>query len=173
MERNKVVLVDELDNVVGEMEKLAAHEQGLLHRAFSVFIFNDKGELLLQKRASKKYHGGGLWTNTCCSHPQMDENVLDSAVERLHFEMGLNCELNFSHAFIYNTKVENNLIEHEYDHVFVGHTNEDPIINGDEVEDFKWMNPTDIELDITSNPRLYTFWFKEALPLVMRFLHQD
>jgi len=122
MERNNVVLVDENDNAIGEMEKLTAHKQGQLHRAFSVFIFNDKGELLLQQRASHKYHGAGLWTNTCCSHPQSGEDVGSSAQERLNYEMGLKCDLKFVDSFIYNEQVENNLIEHELNYVFIGYS---------------------------------------------------
>lgn len=164
MERNKVVLVDRKDNAIGEMEKLLAHQQGELHRAFSVFIFNDKGELLLQQRASNKYHGGGLWTNTCCSHPQLGEDIRMSAIERLHYEMGLKCDLKLVYSFIYKEPVENNLIEHELDYVFVGQTNQNPVLNKDEVQDYKWMNPTEILSDINENPSHYTVWFKQAFP---------
>ncbi|GAA4146058.1 isopentenyl-diphosphate Delta-isomerase [Sphingobacterium kyonggiense] len=164
MERNKVVLVDRKDNAIGEMEKLLAHQQGELHRAFSVFIFNDKGELLLQQRAANKYHGGGLWTNTCCSHPQWGEDVDSSALERLNYEMGLKSNLELVYSFIYYTTVENNLTEHELDHVFVGYSDQNPLPNDDEVQDYKWMNPTEILSDINENPSLYTVWFKQALP---------
>ncbi len=165
MERNKVILVDKNDNPLGEMEKLDAHIQGKLHRAFSVFIFNDKGELLLQQRASHKYHGGGLWTNTCCSHPQPeDKDTKSSAVQRLHDEMGLLCDLEWIYSFIYNEAVENNLIEHELDHVFIGYINATPTINTDEVQDFKWMGITEILSDIKDNPTHYTVWFKQAFP---------
>lgn len=164
MERNKVVLVDRKDNAIGEMEKLLAHQQGELHRAFSVFIFNDKGELLLQQRAANKYHGGGLWTNTCCSHPQLGEDIRMSAIERLHYEMGLKCDLKLVYSFIYKEPVENNLIEHELDYVFVGQTNQNPVLNKDEVQDYKWMNPTEILSDINENPSHYTVWFKQAFP---------
>lgn len=162
MERNKVVLVDENDNAVAEMEKLAAHEQGYLHRAFSVFIFNDQGELLLQQRANHKYHGAGLWTNTCCSHPQLGENVALSAQERLNYEMGIECDLKLVYTFIYNEPVENNLIEHELDYVFVGYSDQSPALNIDEVQDYKWMNEEQILSDIRNNPSLYTVWFKRA-----------
>lgn len=167
MERNKVILVDENDNALGEVEKLEAHEQGKLHRAFSVFIFNDKGELLLQQRANHKYHGAGLWTNTCCSHPQLKEDVRQSAAERLAYEMGLKCDLEYSHSFIYKTKVENDLIEHEYDYVFVGYSNDEPNINKEEVQGYKWMNLNAILEDIHLNPDIYTYWFKVALPEVI------
>lgn len=170
MDRNNVVLVDENDRSLGVMDKLAAHQEGLLHRAFSIFIFNDRQELLLQQRAAHKYHGAGLWTNTCCSHPQWNEEVIESAVERLQWEMGMNCDLHFSHSFIYNTVVENNLIEHEYDHVFVGYCTDNPLLNPEEVQDYKWMDPSDIRKDILVHPEKYTYWFKESLPLVMRYM---
>lgn len=164
MERNKVVLVDREDNAIGEMEKLLAHQQGELHRAFSVFIFNAKGELLLQQRAKHKYHGGGLWTNTCCSHPQWGEDVGSSAVERLNYEMGLESDLELVYSFIYHTPVENNLTEHELDYVFIGYSDQNPLPNDDEVQDYKWMNPTEILSDINKHPSHYTVWFKRAFP---------
>lgn len=164
MERNKVVLVDIEDNAIGEMEKLLAHQQGELHRAFSVFIFNDEGALLLQKRAAHKYHGGGLWTNTCCSHPQWSEDITISAVERLDYEMGIKCDLKLIYSFIYNEPVENNLIEHELDYVFIGQTNQNPVLNKDEASDYKWMKTTEILSDINENPSHYTVWFKQAFP---------
>ena len=167
MERNKVVLVDENDYALGEMEKLEAHKQGQLHRAFSIFIFNDKGELLLQQRANHKYHGAGLWTNTCCSHPRWQEDVRSSARDRLAFEIGLTCDLVFSHSFVYKTAVENKLIEHEYDHVFIGYSNDEPQVNRDEVQDYKWMSLDGILEDIDQNPHSYTYWFKVALPSVI------
>lgn len=167
---NNVLLVNEQDKPMGEMEKLAAHEQGHLHRAFSVFIFNEKDELLLQQRADEKYHGAGLWTNTCCSHPQMNEIVLESAKKRLQFEMGIDCDLEWVYSFIYKEKVENNLIEHEFDHVFKGYSNEKPVPNLNEVKDYKWMSIPDIFSDITQNPTHYTVWFKKALPELVKRL---
>lgn len=161
---NNVVLVDEKDNVVGELEKLEAHIKGQLHRAFSVFIFNDKKELLLQQRADTKYHGGGLWTNTCCSHPQINEDVLESAKKRLKFEMGMGCELHWKYSFIYKANVENNLIEHELDHVFIGFSNAQPIINSDEVKNYKWLPIKEVLNDIENIPTNYTVWFKQAFP---------
>lgn len=128
--------------------------------------------MLIQQRASSKYHGAGLWTNTCCSHPQWDENVEKSAIERLKFEMGLQCKLKFSHSFIYKSEVENNLIEHEYDHVFIGITNEDPVINRDEVEDFAWVKVNELLDDVKMRPQDYTYWFKLALPVVLPNLHR-
>ncbi|PRD48497.1 isopentenyl-diphosphate Delta-isomerase [Sphingobacterium haloxyli] len=164
MERNKVVLVDIEDNAIGEMEKLLAHQQGELHRAFSVFIFNDEGALLLQKRAAHKYHGGGLWTNTCCSHPQWSEDITMSAMERLDYEMGIKCDLKLVYSFIYNEPVENNLIEHELDYVFIGQTNQNPVLNKNEASDYKWMKTTEILSDINENPSHYTVWFRQAFP---------
>lgn len=161
---NNVVLVDEKDNVVGELEKLEAHIKGQLHRAFSVFIFNDKKELLLQQRADTKYHGGGLWTNTCCSHPQINEDVLESAKKRLKFEIGMMCELHWQYSFIYKENVENNLIENELDHVFIGFSNAQPIINSDEVKNYKWLSIKEVLKDIENIPTNYTVWFKQALP---------
>ena len=167
MERNKVVLVDRKDNAIGEMEKLLAHQQGELHRAFSVFIFNDKGELLLQQRAANKYHGGGLWTNTCCSHPQLGEDIRMSAIERLHYEMGLKGDLKLVYSFIYKEPVENNLIEHELDYVFVGQTNQNPVLNKDEVQSYKWISPDEVLSDINEHPSRYTVWFKRTFPELM------
>lgn len=164
MERNYVVLVDENDKSIAEMEKLAAHKYGYLHRAFSVFIFNNMGELLLQQRAKHKYHGAGLWTNTCCSHPQWKDDINSSAIERLNYEMGINCSLKMIYSFIYNEQVENNLTEHEFDYVFVGYSDQTPVINKNEVQDYKWMNVDEILSDIKNNPLHYTVWFKQAFP---------
>jgi len=162
--RNEVVLIDKEDNALGLMEKLQAHKEGKLHRAFSVFIFNDQGELLLQQRADHKYHGAGLWTNTCCSHPQWGEDVRSSALERLQYEMGMTCDLSFVYSFIYRSEVENNLTEHELDHVFVGYSNQDPVINTDEVQDFRLSGVEEVLADIQARPSAYTVWFKEAFP---------
>ncbi len=163
----KVILVDKYDHALGEMEKMEAHEKGILHRAFSIFIFNAKGELLLQQRAKKKYHGGGLWTNSCCSHPQWNEDIKESAVRRLQFEMGLLCELQHAFSFIYHTPVENGLIEHEYDHVYIGYSNENPIVNVEEVENFKWISMTQLKKDMNAFPEQFTFWFKQCVDSVI------
>ena len=171
--RNKVVLVDEDDQALGEMEKLAAHKEGVLHRAFSVFIFNPQGELLMQQRAADKYHGAGLWANTCCSHPQPGEDVLASAQERLQYEMGLRCKLEFSHAFIYRAEVENNLIEHELDHVFVGYSDQVPHFNPKEVQDYKWTAVPDILQNMEAHPERYTSWFQIALPRVLEQMNGE
>lgn len=166
MNKEYVILVDEQDNDIGVMEKLQAHQEGLLHRAFSVFIFNEKGELLLQQRALSKYHSAGLWTNTCCSHPRPNETIKDAANRRLFEEMGMSCDLKIITNFIYKTPFENGLTEHELDYVLTGITNQNPQINKDEVENYKWMPIEDIKKDIISNPDLYTSWFKIALEKV-------
>ena len=163
MSKEEVVLVDEFDNAVGVMEKLEAHQKGLLHRAFSVFIFSNGGKMLLQRRASSKYHSAGLWTNACCSHPRPNENTLDAANRRLKEEMGLVVKLTYKTRFTYSTKFDNDLFEHEVDHVFVGITDTDPIINVEEVESYIWMTTTDIKDQLSINPDLFTSWFKIAM----------
>lgn len=163
MSKEEVVLVDEFDNAVGVMEKLEAHQKGLLHRAFSVFIFSSGGKMLLQRRASSKYHSAGLWTNACCSHPRPNENTLDAANRRLKEEMGLVVKLTYKTRFTYSTKFDNDLVEHEVDHVFVGITDTDPIINVEEVESYIWMTTTDIKDQLSINPDLFTSWFKIAM----------
>ena len=170
MSIEKVILVDENDNQVGLMPKLEAHQKGLLHRAFSVFIFNSKYELLLQKRASSKYHSGGLWTNTCCSHPREGEDTLDAANRRLIEEMGIETSLRKVHDFIYKAELDNNLTEHEFDHVFYGIYNEDPIINKDEADDFKWIDMDSLNEDIKTNGDNYTIWFKIAFEYFYNYL---
>jgi isopentenyl-diphosphate delta-isomerase len=156
----KVILVDKNDNEVGTMEKQEAHVKGLLHRAFSVFIFNDKNELLLQRRAVNKYHSGGLWTNTCCSHPRQNEKTEDAAKRRLLEEMGLRSTLKKQFDFVYKAKLDNNLYEHEFDHVFFGFTNDLPIINPEEVEEYTYKTLEDIGNEMKAIPDKYTEWFK-------------
>ena len=170
MSTEKVILVDENDNQVGVMPKLEAHQKGLLHRAFSVFIFNSKYELLLQKRASSKYHSGGLWTNTCCSHPREGEEILDAAKRRLIEEMGIDTSLRKVHDFIYKAELDNDLTEHEFDHVLYGIYNEDPIINKDEADDFKWIDMDSLNEDIKTNGNNYTIWFKIAFEYFYNYL---
>lgn len=166
MAQEYVILVDESDNEIGVMEKLQAHQEGLLHRAFSIFIFNSKNELLLQQRALTKYHSAGLWANTCCSHPRPNETIKDSANRRLHEEMGMSCDLNIKTNFIYTTQFENGLTENELDYVLVGFTNQNPIINIEEVESYKWQSISDIKTDVIANPQHYASWFKIALEKV-------
>lgn len=156
----KVILVDESDNALGLMEKMEAHEKGLLHRAFSVFILDDNGDLLLQQRAKSKYHSGGLWTNTCCSHPRDEEKTIDAAHRRLMEEMGFDCEIEKMFDFIYKAELDQGLTEHELDHLFVGYYNGEPRINLEEVEDWKKMSLNEVEEDIKNQPQYYTEWFK-------------
>ena len=170
MSKENVILVDKNDNQVGLMPKLEAHQNGVLHRAFSIFIFNSKYELLLQKRASSKYHSGGLWTNTCCSHPREGEDTLDAANRRLTEEMGIETSLRKVHDFIYKAELDNNLTEHEFDHVFYGVYNEDPVINKDEADDFKWIDMGLLNEDIKINGDNYTVWFKIAFEYFYNYL---
>jgi len=163
-----VVLVDEKDTEIGVMEKMEAHEKGLLHRAFSVFTFNSKGELLLQKRASSKYHSGGLWTNTCCSHPREGESPIDAAHRRLMEEMGFDCSLNKAFDFIYKRALDNDLTEHELDHVFIGNFDGVPEMNPEEVEDYKYIGIEELIVDIEKSPQNYTEWFKICLAEVIK-----
>lgn len=155
-----VVLVDTNDHQIGTMEKMEAHRQGVLHRAFSVFLFNDQNELLLQKRALSKYHSGGLWTNTCCSHPRPGESVQDAALRRLKEEMGIQCDIDPAFSFIYKAKFENELTEHEFDHVFIGSYNQQPSINPEEVSDYKWISLHELKSDLEEFPNRYTAWFR-------------
>lgn len=166
MQEEQVILVDEKDDPIGTMGKLEVHQQGLLHRAFSVFIFNDKGQLLLQKRAAHKYHSGGLWTNTCCSHPSPGEETLKAANRRLKEEMGIDTILIHKTSFIYKTAFDNGLTEHEFDHVFIGNYNENPVLNEDEAEDHKWMSLNELKENIKKTPDIFTSWFKIAIETV-------
>lgn len=159
----EVVLVNEQDVELGTMEKMEAHRQGLLHRAFSVLLFNSKGEILLQKRASKKYHSAGLWTNTCCSHPRPGESIIDAAERRLHEELGISANPKPSFSFVYKVTLDNNLIEHELDHVLIGKFDGQPLANPDEIEDWKYVDLDWLRSDILVNPSNYTFWFKEIM----------
>jgi isopentenyl-diphosphate delta-isomerase len=154
-----VILVDENDHVIGREEKLKAHELGLLHRAFSIFVFNKNNELLLQRRALSKYHSAGLWSNTCCSHPRPSEDIMEAAHRKLEQEMGFDCELKELFHFTYTAKLEAGLTENEFDHVLVGHYDADPKINPDEADDFKWASIEWIREDIIKNQDAYTAWF--------------
>jgi isopentenyl-diphosphate Delta-isomerase len=165
----QVVLVDEQDREVGVMEKMEAHKKAVLHRAFSVFIFNGKGEWLLQRRALKKYHSGGLWTNACCSHPAPGESVLHAAERRLREEMGFTAPLVKAFDFIYQASFDNGLAEYEFDHVFTG-TYEGPIRpNPDEVDDFQFISLEELGRSLGSEPGLYTAWFAIAYSRVSNF----
>jgi len=162
-----ILTVDEKDNVIGKGEKIKVHREGKLHRAFSIFVFNSKGKLLLQKRAKSKYHSGGLWTNTCCSH-QRDGETLEKAVHRrLKEEMGFDCELKEVFTFTYRVKFDDGLSENEYDHVFFGKFDGKPDPNPDEVDDWKWVSLEELRKDIQKNPDDYTYWLKVSIDRVM------
>jgi len=166
---DKVILVNDKDEQVGTANKLEAHQQGgTLHRAFSVFIFNRKGEMLLQQRAEGKYHSGGLWTNTCCSHPRPGEPTKEAAERRLEEEMGFTCDLKEVFSFTYRAEFED-LTEHEYDHVFFGICEPGEIEpDPEEAGDWKWVSRQELEKDVKDNPKNYTPWFKQALDRVLK-----
>ncbi len=162
----EVILVDEHDHELGVMEKMEAHEKGLLHRAFSVFIFNDAGEMLLQRRALSKYHSGGLWTNACCSHPQPGETAAQAATRRLREELGFTLPVEKVFDFVYRADFENGLTEHEFDHVFVGHYNGSLQPNEEEVMDHRYQDMDSLRASMQSEPALYTAWFHLAFPRI-------
>jgi len=171
MIEEQVILVDENDNQIGLMPKMEAHEKALLHRAFSVFVFNDNNELMLQQRALHKYHSPGLWTNTCCSHQRDGETNLEAGKRRLQEEMGFVTELEETTSFIYKAPFDNGLTEHEYDHVMIGYYNDEPNINEAEVADWKWMNLEDVKVDIALHPKKYTAWFKIIFDKFYEFIN--
>lgn len=160
MTEEKVILVNQKDEPIGLMPKMEAHEKGLLHRAFSVFIFNEKNELMIQQRALSKYHSPGLWTNTCCSHQREGETNIEAGKRRLQEEMGFTTELEDTISFIYKAPFDNGLTEHEFDHILVGNYNEEPSLNPEEVEAWKWMGLDEVAKDMENNPSVYTEWFK-------------
>ena len=160
MIEEQVILVNEQDEPIGLMNKMEAHEKAVLHRAFSVFVLNDKNEVMLQQRAHHKYHSPLLWTNTCCSHQRAGETNIEAGKRRLFEEMGFETELKELFHFIYKAPFDNGLTEHELDHVMIGHYNDAPIINLDEVESWKWMPIEAIKDDMLANPNSYTVWFK-------------
>jgi isopentenyl-diphosphate delta-isomerase len=160
MSEELVILVNEKDEQIGLMPKLEAHKKALLHRAFSVFIFNDTNELMLQQRALDKYHSPGLWTNTCCSHQREGESNIQAGKRRLLEEMGFTTDLKETISFIYKAPFDNGLTEHEFDHILVGNYNGIPQINEDEVAQWMWLPIEDVKNDIAENPSKYTEWFK-------------
>jgi len=160
MTEEKVILVNEKDEQIGLMPKLEAHEKAILHRAFSVFILNDKNEIMLQQRACQKYHSPLLWTNTCCSHQREGENNIGAGTRRLFEEMGFETPLKELFHFIYKAPFENGLTEHELDHVMIGYYDAPPKINRDEVENWKWMSIEAVKDDMQQHPEIYTVWFK-------------
>lgn len=171
--RDEVILVDINDLEIGVMEKIEAHEKALLHRAFSIFLFNSKGDMLLQQRAYTKYHSGGQWTNTCCSHPRPGELTLEAANRRLLEEMGIQTQLNKVFDFTYQAPFDNGLVEHEYDHVFVGEYEGIIEPNPEEVADFKFESLQKIEENIQSAPQDFTPWFKIAFPKVQEWWNKN
>ncbi|PRX53159.1 isopentenyl-diphosphate Delta-isomerase [Flagellimonas meridianipacifica] len=160
MKEENVILVNEDDQPIGLMPKMEAHEKAVLHRAFSVFIVNEAGEIMLQQRAADKYHSPLLWTNTCCSHQREGETNIEAGKRRLQEEMGFSVDLKELFSFIYKAPFDNGLTEHELDHVMIGYYNDVPNINPKEVASWKWMQPSDIKKDISENPEEYTAWFK-------------
>jgi isopentenyl-diphosphate delta-isomerase len=166
------MIVNAVGQAIGTMDKMAAHKTGTLHRAFSVFIFNSKGQLLLQQRAFDKYHSGGLWTNTCCSHPRLGEMNIDAAHRRLNEEMGMDCGLIELFQFSYRHEFENGLIEHEYDHVFMGVSDQLPLPDPAEVADFKYMDTDLLMFELFEQPDEYTAWFKICLDQVLERYYQ-
>ena len=172
MIEDNVILVDVHDKQIGLMPKLEAHEKGVLHRAFSVFIFNNKGELMLQRRALSKYHSPGLWTNTCCSHQRDGESNILAAKRRLNEEMGFVTELIEKTSFVYKANFDNGLTEHELDHIIVGKYNHSPVINSSEVDSWKWMSMEDIRNNINDQPHNYTAWFKIIFEKYYKYISQ-
>ncbi len=158
-----VILVDEHDNATGTMEKLEAHEKGILHRAFSILLFNSKGEMLLQKRAAGKYHSGGLWTNACCSHPLPNETMEQAVRRKLKQEMGIDLQTRYAYKFIYKAPLDHGLTEHELDHVYAAVFDGEPAINTEEVEAWRYMDMTSLKHDAAAHPERYTSWFKLIL----------
>jgi isopentenyl-diphosphate delta-isomerase len=172
MEEEQVILVNELDEQIGLMPKLEAHEKAILHRAFSVFVLNDKNEIMLQQRAHQKYHSPLLWTNTCCSHQRDGETNIEAGSRRLYEEMGFKTDLKELFNFIYKAPFDNGLTEHELDHVMIGYYSGEPEINSEEVESWKWMKIEDIQKDMLLNPEIYTVWFKIIFDEFYHFLEE-
>lgn len=169
----QVILVNEQDEPVGTMEKMEAHEKAILHRAFSVFIFNSKGEMLLQQRAARKYHSGGLWTNACCSHPNPGEETKQAAQRRLNEELGFTTKLNKAFHFTYKEPFENGLTEYEFDHVFTGIYDGAIKPDADEVSDYCYKSVDDIKFSLQTHPQKYTAWFHIAFPKIVEWVNNS
>jgi isopentenyl-diphosphate delta-isomerase len=169
---NNVILVDIQDEPQGVMEKMEAHRKAFLHRAVSVFVFNTKGEWLLQRRASDKYHSGGLWTNSCCTHPFPGESNAQAASRRLQQEMGLDVPLTEIFEFVYKEKLDNDLTEHEYDHVFVGVSDMQPSVNTDEVMEYRYINYLDLKTEVQHSPERFTYWFMKIMDQVFHTFNE-
>lgn len=172
MNRQEVVLVNDKDEATGVMEKMEAHRKGVLHRAFSVFIFNDRNEMLLQQRAESKYHSAGLWTNACCSHPMPGEDIQAAASRRLKEELGFTAELSPVFHFTYRADFSNGLTEHEYDHVFIGTYNGKINPDDNEVKDYRYRSMKEIEKSMAERPSAYTEWFIIAFPMIKNYLEK-
>jgi isopentenyl-diphosphate delta-isomerase len=168
--QHEIVLVNENDEAVGTMEKMEAHRKGLLHRAFSIFIFNSKNEMLLQQRAFAKYHSGGLWSNACCSHPKPGEETIDGATRRLYEEMGFTAELREIFHFTYKHRFENGLTEFEFDHVFIGYYDGPVRPDSDEANDYCFMSMEEIQSSLASRPKKFSAWFHIAFPMIQKML---
>jgi isopentenyl-diphosphate delta-isomerase len=166
--REELILVNEDDEAIGVEEKITAHLNGALHRAFSLFIFNSGGQLLVQKRTSTKYHSKGLWSNTCCGHPRPGESIEAASRRRLREEMGFDCGVEKVFEFVYRVKLDNGFYEHEYDHVLVGKFDGTPSPNRDEVDDWDWVNLKKIRLDMQAHPDNYTYWFRISIDELCR-----
>ncbi len=166
----EVILVSEKDEILGTCEKMEAHQKGHLHRAFSIFIFNRSGEMLIHKRALSKYHSGGLWTNACCSHPIFNIPIEETLQERLLFEMGMTCPLEFAFQFLYKGELDQGLIEHELDHVYFGFSDDKPHPNPEEVSEFQYMKIHELEKRVEEFPEEFTIWFIIALPKIVQHL---
>jgi isopentenyl-diphosphate delta-isomerase len=171
--KEHLILVDEDDKVIGVGEKIETHLIGALHRAFSVFIFNSVGQLLLQRRSSTKYHSQGLWSNTCCGHPRPGESTKEASRRRLREEMGFDCEVREVFEFIYHAKLNNGLYEHEYDHVMVGRFDGNPTPNRDELDEWRWVDPKTIKFDVEKHPENYTYWFRISVHELGRLIKPD
>lgn len=172
MNKELVILVDELDNQIGLMEKMEAHEKGLLHRAFSVFVFDSQGRFLLQRRAFEKYHSGGLWTNACCSHPRDGETIEEAAKRRLNEELGFITDVEEQFSFIYNRKLDKGLTEHEYDHVLFAKYEGKMDLNPAEVAEVKYVDLDVLKKDLMQHPNDYTEWFKICFNEVLEKLEK-
>lgn len=160
-----VILVDRNDRPIGTAEKLEAHRKALLHRACSVVLFNSSGDILLQQRNSEKYHSGGLWSNACCTHPRPGETATNAARRRLREEIGIEAELDYLFSFVYRAELDGGLVEHEYDYVYIGQTDEQPCPNAAEVQNWRWVTPARLARDMEERPERYTRWF---VPLFAR-----
>ena len=173
MNNELLILVDENDNEIGLKDKLSTHREGLLHRAFSIFIFNSKNELLLQQRADEKYHSGGLWSNTCCSHPNNKEKLAETVSRRLKEEMGIESDTEFQFKFLYQTPFKNGLKEHELDYVYFGRSDEEPTLNPSEVKNWKYQPLEKLSEDVSLNPDNYSVWLKTCLPQVITHFNKN